>query len=76
MYKDEILQFDGQNYAFYRRRMKTYIHAQGFEIWKSVVDGYKETTVLSTNERAIKLKKNNSKSMLALDQVLEILGHV
>ena len=46
--------------------MKTYIHAQGFEIWKSVVDGYKEPTVSSTNERAMKLGQNNSKSTLVI----------
>jgi hypothetical protein len=32
MYKHEIPQFDGHNYALLRRRMKTYIQAQGFEI--------------------------------------------
>jgi hypothetical protein len=46
--------------------MKTYIHAHGFEIWKSVVDGYKEPTVPLTNEREIKLGKNNSKATNAL----------
>jgi hypothetical protein len=42
MYKNIIPQFDGHKYAFWSRRMKTYIQAQGFEIWKLVVDGYKE----------------------------------
>jgi hypothetical protein len=46
--------------------MKKYIQAQGFEIWQSVVDGYKEPTVLSTNERAIKIGQNNSKATNAL----------
>jgi hypothetical protein len=32
MYKNGIPQFDGQKYAFWSIRMKTYIHAQGFEI--------------------------------------------
>ena len=32
----------------------------------SVVDGYKEPTVPSTNERAIKLRQNNSKATNAL----------
>ena len=39
---------------------------QGFEIWQSVVDGYKEPIGLPTNERAIKLGKNNSKATNAL----------
>jgi hypothetical protein len=32
MYKHGIPKFYGQKYAFWNRRMKTYIHAQGFEI--------------------------------------------
>ena len=66
MYKNGIPQFDGQKYAFWIRRMKTYVHAQGFEVWQSVVDGYKEPTFLLTNERAMKLRKNNSKATNAL----------
>ena len=62
MYKNGIPQFDGKKHEFWSKRMKTYIHAYGFEIWQSVVDGYKEPTVPPTNERAIKLRKNNSKS--------------
>jgi hypothetical protein len=57
MYKNGIPQFDGHKYAFWSRRMKTYIQAQGFEIWQSIVDGYKEPTVPPTNEREIKLVK-------------------
>jgi hypothetical protein len=66
MYKNGIPQFDGQKYAFWSRRMKTYIQTQGFEIWQSVVDGYKEPTVSLTNERAIKFGQNNSKATNAL----------
>jgi hypothetical protein len=32
MYKHGIPQFDGHKYAFWRRRMKIYIQAHGFEI--------------------------------------------
>jgi hypothetical protein len=39
-YKNGIPHFDGHKYAFWSIRMKTYIQAQGFEIWKSIVDGY------------------------------------
>jgi hypothetical protein len=46
--------------------MKTYIQAQGFEIWQSVVDRYKEPVVLPTSEKAIKLGQNNSKATNAL----------
>jgi hypothetical protein len=37
MYKHEIPQFDGQKNAFWSRSMKTYIQAQGFEIWQFVI---------------------------------------
>jgi hypothetical protein len=44
--------------------MKTYVQAQGFEVWKSVVDGYKEPTVPPTNENGRKINQNNSKSKI------------
>jgi hypothetical protein len=66
MYKNEIPQFDGQKYALWSIMMKTYVHAQGFEVWKSFVDGYKEPTILPTNNNGKKLNLNNSKSTNAL----------
>jgi hypothetical protein len=42
--------------------MKTYIQAQGFEIWQSIVDGYIVPTVPPTNDKAVKLGQNNSKT--------------
>jgi hypothetical protein len=66
MYKNRIPHFDGQKYAFWSRRMKTYIHAHGFEIWKSVLDGYKEPTIPPTSEKSMKLSQNNSKVTNAL----------
>jgi hypothetical protein len=62
MYKNGIPEFDGQKYAFWRRRMKTYVQTQGFEVWKSVVDGYKEPAIPPTNENQNKLSLNNSKA--------------
>jgi hypothetical protein len=46
--------------------MKTYIQAQGFEIWQSIVDGYTVPTVPPTNDKAVKLGQNNSKATNAL----------
>jgi hypothetical protein len=66
LYKDGIPQFDGQKYAFWSIRMKTYIQAQGFEIWQSIVDGYTTPTVPPTNDKAVKLGQNNSKATNAL----------
>jgi hypothetical protein len=53
-------------YAFWSIRMKTYIQAQGFEIWQSIVDGYTAPTVSPTNDKAMKLDQNNSKATNAL----------
>jgi hypothetical protein len=44
LYKNGIPQFNGQKYAFWSIRMKTYIQAHGFEIWQSIVDGYTTPT--------------------------------
>jgi hypothetical protein len=66
MYKHGIPYFYGHKYAFWRRRMKTYIHAHGFQIWQSIVDGYKEPAVPPTSKREIKLGQNNSKATNAL----------
>ena len=66
MYKHGIPQFDGQKYAFRSRRMKTYIHAHGFEIWQSIVDGYKEPAIPPTSEKVMKLSQNNSKATNSL----------
>jgi hypothetical protein len=38
----------------------------GFEIWKSIVDGYTTPAVPPTNEKAMKLGQNNSKATNAL----------
>jgi hypothetical protein len=46
--------------------MKTYIQAQGFEIWKSIVDGYTTPVFQPTNDKALKLNQNNSKAKNAL----------
>ena len=66
LYKNGIPQFDGQKYAFWTIRMSTYIQAQGFQVWKSIVDGYTTPVVPPTNEKEVKLGENNSKSKNAL----------
>jgi hypothetical protein len=35
--------------------MRTYIQAQGFQVWQSIVDGYTAPTVPPTNDKAVKL---------------------
>jgi hypothetical protein len=66
MYKNGIPRFDRNNYALWSRRMKTYVQAQRFEVWQSIVDGYKERTIPPTNENGKKLSINNSKATNAL----------
>jgi hypothetical protein len=46
--------------------MKTYIQAQGFQVWQSIVDGYTAPTVPPTNDKAVKLGEINSKAKNAL----------
>jgi hypothetical protein len=46
--------------------MRTYIQAQGFQVWKSIVDGYTTPTVPPTNDKAVKIGENNSKDTNAL----------
>jgi hypothetical protein len=66
LYKNGTPQFNGHKYAFWNIRMKTYIQAQGFEIWQSIVYGYTAPIVLPTNEKAVKICQNNSKAKNAL----------
>jgi hypothetical protein len=46
--------------------MKTYIQAQGFQVWQSIVDGYTAPAVPPTNDKVVKLGENNSKDKNAL----------
>jgi hypothetical protein len=46
--------------------MKTYIQAQGFQVWQSIVDGYTTLAIPPTNDKEMKLGENNSKSKNAL----------
>jgi len=71
LYKNGIPRFDGQKYAFFSIRMKTYIKEQGFKIWQSIVNGYTVPTVPSTNHKAVKLSQNKSK---ATNELLNGLG--
>jgi hypothetical protein len=65
-YKNGIPHFDGQKYAFWSIRMKTYIQAHGFEIWQYIVDGYTVPAAPPTNDKAMKLGQNNSKATYAV----------
>jgi hypothetical protein len=66
LYKNGIPQFNGQKYGFWSINMNTYIHAQGFQVWKSIIDGYTMPIVPLTNDKVVKIGENNSKSKNAL----------
>jgi hypothetical protein len=42
--------------------MKTCVYEQGFDVWKSVVDGYTVPTTPPTDRDGKKLRENNSKA--------------
>jgi hypothetical protein len=60
-YKNGIVYFDGHKCDFWSIRMKTYIHEHGFQVWKSIVDGYTAPIVPPINDKVVKLGENNSK---------------
>jgi hypothetical protein len=66
LYNNGIPQFGGQNYSFWRIRMKTYVQAQGFSVWKSIVDGYKETSTPPIDNDGKKLRKSNLRDKNAI----------
>ena len=54
--------FHGQNYVFWNKRMKTFLHAHGFYVWKLVVDKYIAPTTPPTYKYGNKLNEINSKA--------------
>jgi hypothetical protein len=55
--------FDGTNYSFWSIKMRVFLMAQGFEVWNSVVNGYKAPTTPPTDANGRKLHESNSKAM-------------
>jgi hypothetical protein len=58
--------FDETNYALWRIRMRTYLMALGFDVWKSVVNGYTTPTNPPIDVARKKPSENNAKSMDAI----------
>jgi hypothetical protein len=61
-----IPQFNGEKYALWRKKIQTYIQAHGFDVWKSMVDGYKSPTTPPTDKDGKKLAENNSRAKNAI----------
>ena len=55
--------FDGNNYAFWRKRMKYYLMAQGYEIWQIIEDGFIPTKTPPIDKSDKRLYVNNAKAM-------------
>ena len=60
--------FDGLNYAFWSIRMKVYLQAQGFDIWRIILNTYDIPTNPPAYGRGIEKKnyEENSKAMNAI----------
>jgi hypothetical protein len=61
-----VPQFDGENYALWSKRMKTYIQAQGFDVWREIVDGYKALATPPIDKDGKKLEDNDSRAKNAI----------
>jgi hypothetical protein len=57
-----VPRFDGQDYAFWSIRMKTYVQARGFDVWRGVVDGYKAPATPPTYKDGKKFEENYSRA--------------
>ena len=55
--------FDGTIYSFQRKIMKTYIMELVFDVWKSVVNGYKKLKYPPKYQTRKKEREQNSKAM-------------
>jgi hypothetical protein len=54
--------FDDLKCTFWNKRMKNVLHVEGFDVWKSVVDGYTTPATPPTDIDGKKLNKKNSKA--------------
>ncbi|XP_059075388.1 uncharacterized protein LOC131875319 [Cryptomeria japonica] len=54
--------FDGTNYAFWSKRMETYLSSLGFDVWMSVKNGYTVPQVPPTNLDVKREHENNAKA--------------
>jgi hypothetical protein len=60
--------FDGQNYEIWSHKMKVFLQAHGFDVWKSVVTGYTTSKKPLKTTAKKELKRNNK---IAMDSILD-----
>jgi hypothetical protein len=58
--------FNGGGYALWKIRMKSYMLALGFDVWKSVVDGYTAPTTPPTDTAGKNICNDNSRVVNAI----------
>jgi hypothetical protein len=58
--------FKGDDYALWKIRMKSYMLALGFDVWKSVVDGYTAPATPPTDTAGKKICNDNSRAVNAI----------
>jgi hypothetical protein len=58
--------FNGGGYALWKIRMKSYMLALGFDVWKSVVDGYTAPATPPTDTAGKKICNDNSRAVNAI----------
>jgi len=58
--------FDGTNYAFWSKRMRTNLMDLGFDVWRSVINGYKAPENPPTDQVGKKTNEQNARDMNAI----------
>jgi hypothetical protein len=66
MYNNKTLLFNGGGYDLWKVRMKNFLLALGFDIWKSIVDGYTAPTTPPTDAAGNKICNDNSRAVNAI----------
>ena len=58
--------FDGNNYTFWRIRMRVFPMAQGYDIWHTIENGYTTPKTRPKYSTSKKLNKNNARALNAI----------
>jgi hypothetical protein len=66
MYSNKAPLFKGYDYALWKIRMKIYLMALGFDVWKSVENGYTTPTTPPTDIAGKKICNDNSRAVNAI----------
>ena len=59
----DVPRFDGNNYVYWSKRMIAYLISLGYDIWKVVIDGYKDPKNGPTTDVEIGDYENNARAV-------------